>query len=177
MELYEAMKKRVSVRKYDEEQVPREKLQRILEAACSAPSWKNMQCWRFIVVSDPEIKKELSGSLYSGNPAEKAVATAPLSIVVCGDPEASGKEDGKEYYLLDAGIAMQQLQLAAYAEGLGTCWVAWFDEEKARAACKIPENYRVVAITPLGTPAKESRKPPRMTPEEVTYKEKWGTPL
>ena len=177
MEVYEAMKKRGSVRKYLEDPVPQEVLNRVLEAACSAPSWKNMQCWRFIVVSDPEIKKSLSDSLHSGNPAAKAVATAPLTIVACGDPEASGREDGKEYYLLDTGIAMQQLQLAAYAEGLGTCWVAWFDEEKARAACNIPENYRVVAITPLGKPAKESNKPPRMAPGEVSFREKWGSPL
>ncbi len=177
MEIYEAMRNRVSVRKYETDDVSPEKLNKILEAGCNAPSWKNMQCWRFVVVSEPAIKKELSLSLFSGNPAEKAVAGAPLVIVVCGDPESSGKQDGKEYYLLDAGIAMQQMMLAAYAEGLGTCWVAWFDEEKARAACAIPESYRVVAMTPVGIPARESRKPPRLNPGDVTFKEKWGEPF
>ncbi|NLA05172.1 MAG: nitroreductase, partial [Firmicutes bacterium] len=93
---------------------------------------------------------------------------------LCADPEASGRPDGKDYYLLDAGLAMQQLMLAAHAEGLGTCWVAWFDESAAREACKVPAPYRVVAFTPLGVPARRPSPRPRKELGEIVFTEEWG---
>lgn len=177
MDLYEALQNRRSVRKYEPEIVPEEKVNKVLEAARVAPSWKNMQCWRFIVVRDEEKKKLLAESLHEGNPAVKATANAPVVIVICANPEASGQLDGKEYYLLDAGIAMQQLMLSAHAEGLGTCWVAWLDEAKARAACKVPDDYKVVALTPLGIPAKQSSMPPRKELSEIVFQEEWSKNL
>ncbi len=178
MDLYQVLHDRRSVRKYKSDPVPEEKLIRILEAARIAPSWSNMQCWRFIIVRDPETKKQLAESMPAKNPAVRAVGeTAPLVIVVCADPQESGHQDGKSYYLLDAGLAMQQLMLAAHAEGLGTCWVAWFDEEKARKACAIPEQYRVVALSPLGVPEKMPSARPRKELSEIVYAEQWGDPL
>jgi len=178
MELYEALRNRRSVRKYSGEDVSADKLEKVLEAARIAPSWSNMQCWKFIVVRDPEKKKKLAESMPENNPARKAVGeTAPVVIVLCADPTESGKQDDKEYYLLDAGLAMQQLILAAHAEGLGTCWVALFDEEKARPVCAVPENYRVVALTPLGVPEKQPSEKPRKDLNEIVYAEEWGNPL
>ena len=178
MELYKVLQERRSVRKYTEEEIPGDKLERILEAARIAPSWSNWQCWRFIVVSDQARKKALAESMPDSNPAKKAVGeTAPLVLVLCADPSESGDQDGKDYYLLDAGLALQQLMLAAHAEGLGTCWVAWFDEEKARAACGIPDQYRVVALTPLGVPQKQPGERPRKELGEIVFAEEWGKPL
>jgi nitroreductase len=178
MDIYEALRERRSVRKYKPDPVPGDKLARILEAARIAPSWSNLQCWRFIVVSDPEKRKHLAASMPSSNPALKAVGeTAPVVLVLCADPKESGDQDGKDYYLLDAGLAMQQLMLAAHAEGLGTCWVAWFDEAKARAACAVPAEYRVVALTPLGVPQSQPSPRPRKEMQEIVYAEEWGKPL
>ncbi len=178
MELYEVLRNRRSVRKYSSEDVSADKLEKVLEAARIAPSWSNKQCWKFIVVRDPEKKKNLAESMPENNPARKAVGeTAPVVLVLCADPTASGKQDDKEYYLLDAGLAMQQLILAAYAEGLGTCWVALFDEKKARPVCAVPENYRVVALTPLGVPEKQPSEKPRKDLNEIVYAEEWGNPL
>ncbi len=178
MDIYEVLQDRRSVRKYAPDPVSPEKLTRILDAARIAPSWSNKQCWKFIIVSDPEKKKQLAASMPSDNPALKAVRdTAPVVLVLCADPEASGKQDGKDYYLLDAGLAMQQLMLAAHAEGLGTCWIALFDEEKARPVCAVPPEYRVVALTPLGVPEKQPGERPRQKLEEMVYLEQWGNPL
>ncbi|MDZ4131820.1 MAG: nitroreductase family protein [Dethiobacteria bacterium] len=178
MDIYETLRERRSIRKYKPDQVPDDKLLRILEAARIAPSWSNLQCWKFIVVRDPEKKKQLAASMPASNPAVKAVGeTAPVVLVLCADPKESGDQDGKDYYLLDAGLALQQLMLAAHAEGLGTCWVAWFDEAIARAACAVPAGYRVVALTPLGFPEKQPSSRPRKEMDEIVYAEEWGKPL
>jgi nitroreductase len=178
MDLYRVLEERRSIRKYKPDIVPKEKLERILEAARIAPSWSNLQCWRLILVEDPSTKKALAESMPGKNPARKAVGeTAPLVLVLCADPKESGDQDGKDYYLLDAGLAMQQLMLAAHAEGLGTCWVAWFDEEKARAVCSIPPEYRVVALTPLGFPDAQPAAGPRKELAQIAFGEKWGAPL
>lgn len=178
MELYQALQDRRSVRKYKSDPVPEEKLMRILEAARIAPSWSNKQCWKFIIVHDQEKKKQLAASMPPDNPAIRAVGeTAPVVLVLCADPKESGNQDGKGYYLLDAGLAMQQLILAAHAEGLGTCWVALFDEARARAACAVPAEYRVVALTPLGVPEKVPSARPRKELSEIVYAEQWGNPL
>ncbi len=175
MDIYDVLKERRSIRKYASDPVPEDKLKRILEAGRLAPSWANKQCWRFIVVQDPEKKKKLAASMPESNPARKAVGeTAPAVIVLCADPEASGKQDGKDYYLLDSGLAMQQLMLAANAEGLGTCWIAWFDEAAVREACAVPPEFRVVALTPLGVPEKQPSPRPRKDLSEITYAEEWG---
>jgi len=179
MDVYRALEERRSVRKYQPDQeVPVEKLKRVLEAARVAPSWKNLQCWRFIIVREPELKKQLAESMPESNPARKAVGqTAPVVIVLCAEPSQSGKQDGKDYYMLDAGLSMQQLMLAAHAEGLGTCWVGLFDEEKVKKACGVPEDYRVVALTPLGFPDVKPSTRTRKELVEITFTEKWGQPF
>ncbi len=174
MEFYQVIKERRSVRRYLEDDIPQDMLERILEAARWAPSWANYQCWRFIIVKDQAKKEKLAEALPEKNPAGKGFVQAPAVVVLCGDPSASGSKDGKDYYLLDAGLAMEHLVLAAKAEGLGTCWVAWMEEEVVRETCKVPEQYRVVAMTPLGYPAKEPKAPPRKDFEEVFFFDEWG---
>ncbi|ACB85693.1 nitroreductase family protein [Natranaerobius thermophilus] len=175
MELYKALHERRSVRKYTDDPVPEEKLSKILEAARIAPSWANKQCWRYIVIKDEGKKEELYSALSEKNPGAKALTQAPVAVILCADPEASGKLNDKEYYMLDAGISMQQMMLAAHAEGLGTCWIGWIDDEKRiRDTFKIPENIEVVGITPLGYPAKESKPTPRKDMSEIVFYEEWG---
>ena len=75
------------------------------------------------------------------------------SLAACIDPKGSGSHNNMDYYLVDVGISMQQLVLAATDLGLGTCWISGFDEEKVKKVLEIPTNVRVVALTPLGYPA------------------------
>ena len=177
MELYEVLEGRRSIRKYTADPVSGELLQKLLNAARIAPSWSNSQCWRFIVVREQSIKDRLAASMPKRNPCKKAVAEAPVVLVLCADPGASGVHDGKDYYLLDAGLAMQQLMLAAHAEGLGACWVALFDEAAARAACMVPGPYRIVAMAPLGVPARHPSPRPRKELDEIVFSEVWGKPF
>ena len=155
MELFEAIGARRSIRAYTDEAVPEEKIMQILEAGRLAPSWKNWQCWKFILVSD-------------------TYQNAPYFIVVCGDPEQSGKEDGKEYYMTDCGITLDHMTLAATALGLGTCWIGLFEEAPVKELLGIPENIKVVALTPVGVPAKNPKPRPRKDLSEMLYKNKWG---
>ena len=97
-----------------------------------------------------------------------------MVIVLCALPSESEVWEGKDFMMLDAGLAMEHLVLAATDQGLGTCWQGLFSEEKARKALNIPENVRVVAMTPLGYAAEERRPRPRKAMTEIVYYEKWG---
>jgi nitroreductase len=151
MNVFDAIKKRRSIRKYKETVVEQEKLNTVLEAARLAPSAANRQPWAFIVVTDPQMKERLRSS-YN----EEWFIEAPVIIVACAVPEkAWHRMDGEEYWKVDVAIALQNLVLAATELGLGTCWIADFNEEAAKKVLRIPEDVRVVAMTPLGYPDEE----------------------
>ncbi len=164
---------RRSIRKYDDRPVEEEKIREVLEAARLAPSWANRQCWYFIVVKDQSTKEAIAATL-ENNPAQKATATAPVLIVACADPEQSGKMKDQNYYLVDIGICMEHLCLEAWNQGLGTCWIGLFDEDRIRPILGVPENIRIVAMTPLGYPAKYPEERGRKPLEEIVFYEKWG---
>lgn len=165
---------RRSIRKYKDTPVETEKIQSILEAARLAPSWKNMQCWRFILIDDPEVKNSALEAFNDDNPGKKGIAMAPILLVVCADPKESGIEDGKEFYLADAAIAFEHIMLAAFNEGLGTCWMGLLDEDKLKRVLEIPETLKVIGVTPLGYPDQDPKPRPRKAMEEILFKNKWG---
>ena len=170
MDVFEAVKTRRSIRKYKEATVEKEKLSKVLEAARFAPSAANLQPWSFIVVSDKTIRQSLF-SAYS----QQWFVNAPIIIVACGVPDKGWRrKDGEKYYPIDVAIAMQNMILAAHEMGLGTCWIAAFDEKKVRKALDIPKNVRVIAMTPLGYP--DEVKGPiteRKSLEEIIHYDKW----
>ncbi len=156
MEFMDVVRKRRSIRKYKPTSVPRDDIEYVLEAARLAPSWGNRQCWRYIVVTDEATRKRITMTDWA--------ARAPVVIVGCGDPSKAGNKDAKPYYMLDVGISMEHLCLAAAEKGLGTCWLGGqIDEGVIRKELGIPESHRVVALTPLGypdeSPATKERKP------------------
>jgi nitroreductase len=184
MELFEAINTRRSVRKFQDRSVEPEKLEQVLEAARMAPSWANLQCWRFVVVTDAGAKKTLSELSfvesffaplgYKFNPAQKALAEAPVVIVACADPEKSGSIWDQRYYLADLGVAAQNLMLAAHALGLGSVFVGVFDEDRVKALLGIPSNIRVVGLFPLGYPEGEKKGgPPRKPLAEIVCHGGW----
>jgi nitroreductase len=175
--VWDTITTRRSVRNFSEEPVDEMVLKRCLDAARLAPSWANKQCWHFIVVNGREAVDEL-GIV----PAH--IKNAPAVIVACGDPEKSGKWEGKDYYLVDVAIATEHLVLQAWELGLGTCWVGAFKEDKTRELFGIPENIRVVAIIAIGYPAdketvdtrvkKETKKSDqRKDREEIVHYDRW----
>lgn len=167
MEFTDVISKRRSIRKYKSDPVPEEDIKYVLEAARLAPSWANTQCWKFVVVTDPDVKDELAKA---GN---SWIAQAPVIITICADPSKPGTKGDQEYYMLDAGIAMEHLILAAADKGLGTCWIGAFDEKAARSVLGVPDNIRVVASTPLGYPDEDPAPKPRRTLEEIICSNKY----
>jgi nitroreductase len=147
MEFMDVVAARKSVRSYADKPVEEEKLSKVLEAARLAPSWANKQCCKYIVVKDKTKIQELAGGFNGW------LKQAPVIVVACADPKDSGVHDGMNYYLVDVGISMQQLVLAATDVELGTCWIGGFDEAKIKKTLEIPETITVVALTPVGYPA------------------------
>jgi nitroreductase len=143
MDVFEAIQQRRSVRTYEPGPLPKEKLNRILEAAQMAPSASNIQPWHFIVVTDSEKRKKLA----EGGTYAKFLVECPVVIVGCGDQAASPK-----WYVVDVTIALEHIVLAATNEGLGTCWIGSFQENQVKELLKIPGNFRVVALLALGYP-------------------------
>lgn len=151
MNVFDLIKRRRSIRKYKETVVEQERLNAVLEAARLAPSADNKQPWVFIVVTDPHVRERLRSSY-----DEEWFVKAPVVIVGCAAlNEAWRRMDGEEYWKVDVAIAMQNLVLAATELGLGTCWIADFNEKAAKEVLLIPEDVRVVAMTPLGYPDQE----------------------
>lgn len=146
MEFMEVVSSRKSVRDYSDKEVEEEKLTKILEAARLAPSWANKQCCRYIIVKDKAKIQELAGGFNGW------LRKAPVVLVACADPKESGSHNGMDYYLVDVGISMQQLILAATDLGLGTCWIGSFEESKIKRILMVPEKIRVIALTPWVTP-------------------------
>jgi nitroreductase len=177
MDFTDVVTSRKSVRDYQAKAVEEEKLTKILEAARWAPSWGNKQSCRYIVVRDKKTIEDLA-SMFMG-----WIKQAPVIVAACANPKDSGSRNGMEYYLVDVGISMQQLVLAAADVGLGTCWIGGFDEAKIKKALQIPENIKVVALTPLGYPAEASMRSrlvrssvsadKRKPLEELVHQEKW----
>ena len=142
MDVFEAVQERRSIRSYQDTPVPREKLEKILEAARLAPSARNAEPWHFIAVTDKEKRKILSKGRYA-----KFCAEAPLVIVACGDKEAS-----PDWYAVDVSLAVENMVLTAQSEGLGTCCVGSFDEAEVKQTVKAPDNYEVIVMLVVGYP-------------------------
>ncbi len=142
MDVFEAIQRRRSVRAYDSTPVPKDVLQRVLEAGRMAPSAMNYQPWHFVVVTDQEQRRALSGGRYA-----KFLTQSPVVIVGLGD-----KRRAPRWHTVDTTIALQQMVLAATAQGLGTCWIGSFDEDAVKATVNVPEGLGVVAMLALGYP-------------------------
>jgi len=176
MEVFESIISRQSVRNYEKKDVPNELIGQLLEAAVRAPSAGNIQPWKFIVVKDIEIKRELASVALR----QRHVEEAPVVIVVCADPEKSADkygERGKSLYCIqDTAAAVENMLLTANSLGLGTCWIGAFEDDKVRSILNIPQKIKPVALITVGFP-KEVEKPTRTTRvpfENVTFIDKYG---
>jgi nitroreductase len=167
---------RRSIRKYEDRDVPPEALNAILQAVRWAPSWANTQCWEIVVVRDRTVKEQLQATLPpKGNPATGAMVQAPVVLALCGKLKSSGFYKDQvttkfgDWFMFDLGIACQTICLAAHALGLGTVVVGLFDHDKAGNVLKVPAGYELVAMLPLGFPAKISSAPNRREIAEFTH--------
>ena len=172
MDFYDVVRKRLSVRSYKPDPVPEEVLNRILEAGRLAPSAKNYQPWKFIVVTDPAIRQ----ALVPACKGQASVGQAPLVICGCAIEAQVWKGMGGYWSAeaVDITIALEHMILAAAAEGLGTCWIGAFLEAEVKKVLAIPEGVKPIALTPLGYPAREARPNPRKPLPEITCLDRWS---
>lgn len=155
MDLLELLKKRYSVRKFDDRKVEKEKLDLILEAGRVAPTAVNFQPQRILVIESQEALENFKKCTpYHFN--------APLALLICYDKSVSWKRghDGFEMGTVDASIVTTHMMLEVENLRLGTTWVGSFKTELLRKYFNIPENFEPVAILPIGYPAKDSTPNP-----------------
>jgi len=156
MNFIDLVRKRRSIRKYLPNPVARKDIIKCIEAARLAPSAENVQPWRFFIIDDPEIKKQISDSAFSGiYKFTSFAAQAPVLIVILAKLDILANRIGKQiqgtqYYLIDIGIAGEHLVLQATELGLGTCWIGWFSKKKLRKCLNIPAKYKIVCMMSLG---------------------------
>lgn len=172
---------RYSSRRFATTPLDTEVVETLLEAARWAPSYGNRQPTRYVVASRPETLAAVHEALTRGNAYLRA---APVLIAVCGRPEDAQIVEGKEYYLLDAGLGIENLLLQAFAMGLHAHSVGGFDEGIVRAALGIPGDVRVLALIGVGHPGRledldertrerELRERVRNPRDEVRAWERW----
>ena len=168
MEVFEAIEKRRSIRKYKPSGISNEYLKKILEAARLAPSAGNRQPWRFVVVRNSDRKKLLAEAAQN----QMFLADAGVIIVALADAEASPK-----WFKQDVMIAMEHMVLASTSLGYGTCWIGAFEEEQVKQLLGVPERIAVVALLPIGVPDEKPQRKPRKDFGEIFFDEKYGKPL
>ena len=174
MDFATVIKTRRSVRAYADKPIPDAVLGRILEAVRLAPSACNFQPWRFIVVKDTATRSQLAKQAHS----QQFVAKAPVVIVCCGKryPQ-SYNWIGDDLFLVDLGIAIEHLALAARNEGLGTCWIGAFQDQPIKKLLGIPADHDVVMLLPVGYPVSADQFSPtteRLAMEQIVFSERFG---
>ena len=134
-------------------------IERVLQAGRLAPSAKNRQEWRFIVVSRSDILAKLAAASFGA----EQIDTAPVVIAVCTTNVDYRMPNGQLSYPVDLGIASAFMMLQAAHEGLGSCAMTTFDEQEVQDLLSIPHAMRVVVMVALGyadnEPPRQSRKP------------------
>jgi nitroreductase len=163
MEFTDVIVNRRSVREYLETPIPEDKLNRILEAARLAPSGGNRQQWKFVVVKEPKRRQKLMEAANNQPMVGQApvviatVALDPVRIMLCDVPS----------YAVDLAIATEHMVLAATNEGLATCWIGAFHQDKACEALGIPSKYKIVSLFPVGYAKRTGPASPRKAIGEI----------
>jgi len=197
MDVFEAIEARRSIRRYKDKPVPPEMLDKVLEAARIAPSTSNTQSWKFKVVTDPAVRKQIRDSAYG----QRFIEQAPVVIACCLDFDAfkergrqtlrlvmSGVRPSLEMMLrsvkgskskdfdpervvingtMNVSIAVEHMILAAQELGLGTCWVRAFDAPAIAEILDLPQSVAVLSLLPIGWPDESPKARPRKEMEEI----------
>jgi F420 biosynthesis protein FbiB-like protein len=200
--IFKAIRERRSVRKYFSKEVPESVLQKVLDAARWAPSAHNAQPWRFILIRDLNVKRRLAEAMAGEwnkdlhqdgflpedrerlvKASAKQFTSAPILIVVCltmNDMHKypDEKRRAAEYVMAVQSVAaaIQNMLLAAHAEGLGACWFCapLFCPEVVRETLEIPKNFQPQALIAMGYPAERPKTPRRKSLESIVYQDLWG---
>lgn len=170
MALMEQIRSRYSVRSYQDRPVEKEKLDVVLEAARLAPSARNVQEWRLVVVQDAGTRKNLVQAANN----QIFVGEAPVVIACCATNIDHVMRCGQTAYPIDVAIAIEHMALQAVEEGLGTCWIGSFYEDQVKTILGIPDDIRVVELLTLGYPVDKPKSKNRVPVEKIVCCDKWA---
>ena len=168
MDIYEAIKKRYSCRAYENKSIDSARLNRLLDAARLAPSAKNLQDWRFVVVTDESMKRKVAEAANE----QMFIADAAVIIVACSNSDYV-MSCGQPIAAIDVAIALEHIALAAVQESLATCWIGSFSADKVRQVLDIPADIEIVELMAVGYPADKARIAKRENLETILCYEKW----
>lgn len=168
VEVFEAIQRRYSCRSWQDRTIEPDKLTRVLDAARLAPSAKNFQDWRFVVVQDQTLRTQLIKAANN----QEFVGKAPAIIVACSNSDYVMR-CGQAIAPIDVSIALEHIALQATAEGLATCWIGSFFPEQVRAILEIPESIEIIELMPIGYPADVCPPKKRQPLEEIAAFNKW----
>lgn len=164
MDVKIAVETRHSIRRFKTQPVERTKINECLEAARVAPSACNSQPWHYIVIDDPTVKEAFCNEIFSGIYGITSwAAKAPVLIAVVSDRGNFVSRLGNffrrtELYLVDQGISGEHFVLRAWELGLGTCWIGWFNSDKAEKFFKLPKGHKIEHLFALGYPDENPQK-------------------
>ena len=172
MELRTVIEKRRSCRAYLEREVPVELIRECVEAARLAPSACNQQPWRFIAVTEPELRKRLCRETLLPGIRMTWLEQAPVIMALCMKKKLpvhffAPLLSGIHYEYIDLGIAGEHFVLAAEDRGLGTCWIGWINAAKVKKLLSLPFDVTPVSLISLGFPAEEVPPRPRLALDEI----------
>lgn len=167
MEVLEALKGRHSIRRFTDEPVGKEVMRDLAECAVLAPTTGNMQCWKFVAVTDPAIVRKiiLFSSGLSGGPTAIMALCTDQSIAL----SRIGQTHAREFATIDISLAAENIMLRAVDLGLGSCAVKSFNEGAVHKILGLPEHIRLEYILAVGHPASEGNSPARKPMGEVLY--------
>ena len=164
------IKKRRSVRAYKDLPIQNDDLDKILEAGRWAPSGVNIQPWRFLVVREKRLIKEIGELCYFGVIKSRHVCEAAAVIVLCGDSRSMGDTWEK-----DCMIAGTNITLMAEALGIGSCWIGAFNGKGIRTLCAVPDHFKIIALISIGYAEHPVSPPPRLPLKELVHYETFGS--
>lgn len=176
MEALECIMTRRSCRKFKEEAVPHELVEEIVGVASYAPSWKNTQITRYIVIEDKEkLQRIADDCVLDFEYNKKTISRCPMLVIVTMVKNRSGYEKdgsfttskGDRWEMFDAGIATQTFCLAAHEKGLGSVIMGIFDEAKLAEVVSIPDGQQVAALVAVGYPVFQPEVPKRKEASEL----------
>lgn len=147
--LIKAIQDRYSVRSFKDKPIKKEKLDVLLRAAQLAPSARNTQPWKFVVIQDKKKRDQLTG-ICKG---QKFVSQAPVTIALCANNTDYTMTCGQNAYTVDAAIAGEHIVLQAVELGLGSCWIGAFYHDQMAELINLPADYKIVGLLPIGYPA------------------------
>lgn len=171
MSVLDVIKERGSIRRYKRQSIPEEVMRKILEAGRLAQSAKNSQPWEFVIVKGEELKRPLSEAANN----QSFVGEASTIIVCVADPENCGHVGSLDSFLVDAAIAVENMALVSWENGIGSCWIGAYDEKKVKDLLEIPEKLRVVSLLTLGYPAEGTPPKKRKSLDQIVHHENYGT--